>query len=92
MRYMTYYQECQERARNSAPHSKERKVEKGRIKMGEKLKAARQAAGMTQGQLAEAIGCRVKDISRWENGHVEPGVLTVKKMAQALGCSMDDLV
>ena len=34
--------------------------------MGEKLKAARQAAGMTQGQLAEAIGCRVKDISRWE--------------------------
>ena len=43
---------------------------------------------MTQGQLAEAIGCRVKDISRWENGHVEPGVLTVKKIAQVLGCSM----
>ena len=60
--------------------------------MGDKLKVARQAAGMTQGQLAEAIGCRVKDISRWENGHVEPGALTVKKMAQALGCSMDDLV
>lgn len=47
---------------------------------------------MTQGQLAEAIGCRVKDISRWENGHVEPGVLTVKKIAQVLGCSMDELV
>ena len=46
---------------------------------------------MTQGQLAEAIGCRVKDISRWENGHVEPGVLTVKKIAQVLGCSMDEL-
>ena len=60
--------------------------------MGEKLKAARQAAGMTQGQLAEAIGCRGKDISRWENGHVEPGVLTVKKKAQVLGCSMDELV
>ena len=43
---------------------------------------------MTQGQLAEAIGCRVKDISRWENGHVEPGVLTVKKIAQVLGCSI----
>ena len=40
---------------------------------------------MTQGQLAEAIGCRGKDISRWENGHVEPGVLTVKKKAQVLG-------
>ena len=60
--------------------------------MGEKLKAARQAAGMTQAQLAAALGCKVKDVSRWENGHVEPGVLTVKRMARALGCSIDDLV
>ena len=60
--------------------------------MGEKLKQARQAAGMTQAQLAEAIGCKQKDVSRWEAGLIEPGVLTVKKMAQALGCSMDDLV
>ena len=60
--------------------------------MGEKLKAARQAAGLTQGQLAEKVGVSQRDISRWENGHREPGVLTVKKMAQALGCSMDELV
>ena len=60
--------------------------------MGEKLKQARQRAGMTQAQLAEAIGCKQKDVSRWEAGQIEPGVLTVKKMAQALGCSMDDLV
>ncbi|MBR5889114.1 MAG: helix-turn-helix transcriptional regulator [Akkermansia sp.] len=60
--------------------------------MGEKLKQARQRAGMTQAQLAEAIGCKQKDVSRWEAGLIEPGVLTVKKMAQALGCSMDDLV
>ena len=60
--------------------------------MGEKLRAARQRAGMTQAQLAEAIGCKQKDVSRWEAGQIEPGVLTVKKMAQALGCSMDDLV
>lgn len=59
--------------------------------MGEKLRKARQAAGMTQAQLAEAIGCKQKDVSRWEAGR-EPGVLTVKKMAQVLGCSMDDLV
>lgn len=60
--------------------------------MGEKLKAARQAAGMTQAQLAVAIGCKQKDVSRWEAGIIEPGVLTVKKMAQALGCTMGDLV
>ena len=60
--------------------------------MGEKLKQARQAAGLTQAQLAERIGCLQKDISRWEAGIHEPGALTLKKMATALGCSMDDLV
>lgn len=60
--------------------------------MGEKLKAARKAAGMSQADLAEKVGCRQKDISRWESGLHEPGALTLKKMAQVLGCSMDDLV
>jgi transcriptional regulator with XRE-family HTH domain len=59
--------------------------------MGEKLKAARKAAGLTQVELADRVGCKQKDISRWEAGR-EPGALTVKKMAQVLGCSMDDLV
>lgn len=60
--------------------------------MGEKLKAARQAAGMTQTQLAEAAGMTQRDISRYESGKHEPGALTLKRMAQALGCSMDVLV
>lgn len=60
--------------------------------MGEKLKAARLAAGMTQGQLAEAVGVSQRDISHWETGHREPGVLIVKEIAQALGCTMEDLV
>lgn len=60
--------------------------------MGEKLKAARLAAGLTQGQLAELVGVQQRDISHWESERREPGVLIVKKMAQALGCSMDELV
>lgn len=60
--------------------------------MGEKLKEARLAAGLTQVQLANMVGVCQRDISRWENGHREPGVLVVKKMAQVLGCRMDDLV
>lgn len=60
--------------------------------MGEKLRAAREAAGMTQTQLAEKVNVQQRDISKWENGHREPGVLIVKKMAQALGCSMDELI
>ena len=60
--------------------------------MGEKLKAARIAAGMTQTQLAEAAGLQQRDVSRYESGKHEPGALTLKRMAQALGCSMDYLV
>lgn len=60
--------------------------------MGEKLKRARKAAGISQADLAEKVGCRQKDISRWESGLHEPGALTLKKMAQVLGCSMDELV
>ena len=60
--------------------------------MGDKLKEARKAAGMSQAQLAEAVGCFQKDISRYENGQREPGALMLKKIAQALGCSMDSLV
>ena len=60
--------------------------------MGEKLKAARLAAGLTQVQLAEKAGCIQRDISDWENGKREPVASTLKKLAQAIGCSMDDLV
>ncbi len=60
--------------------------------MGEKLKMARIAAGLTQSQLAQALGCLPKDVSRWENGHVEPGVLTAKKIAEVLKCRIDDIV
>lgn len=59
--------------------------------MGEKLKAARMAAGLTQAQLAEKIGCSQHHICRWEAGQ-EPRALTLKNLAQALGCTMDDLV
>lgn len=60
--------------------------------MGEKLKAARLRAGLTQSQLAAATGCAQKDISRWESGVVEPGVLTARKLAAALNCKLDDIV
>lgn len=59
--------------------------------MGEKLRAARKAAGLTQVELAEKVGCMQKDISRWENGRPMTAE-TLKKLANALGCGMDDLV
>jgi transcriptional regulator with XRE-family HTH domain len=59
--------------------------------MGEKLRSARKAAGLTQVELAEKVGCKQKDISRWENGRPMTAE-TLKKLAKALGCSMDSLI
>lgn len=60
--------------------------------MGEKLKAARKAAGLTQGELAERVGCAQKDISRWENEVREPTATSLRRLADALHCLIDDIV
>lgn len=56
------------------------------------ITAARMAAGLTQGQLAEKIGCTQKDVSRWERGVYSPRIDVLVKMADVLGCSLEDLV
>ena len=58
---------------------------------GEKMKRARKAAGLDQRQVAERVGCTQTDISRWEAGR-EPKASTLKKLAEAIGCDMEDLV
>lgn len=50
------------------------------------------ARGMTQQQLAEAIGCKQKDVARWETGSVTPRVDKMIRIAAALECGLDDLV
>lgn len=37
---------------------------------------------MTQKQVGDAIGVRARDVSRWENGHVEPGPLYRSLLAE----------
>lgn len=60
--------------------------------MGDKLKSIRKNKGLTQVQLAAKIGCTQKDISRWENGERVPNIQSLKSIAEALGCKLDDLV
>lgn len=52
----------------------------------------RRDRGMTQGQLAEMVGCYTKDISRWENSVRTPGMKSLIALAKALDCSMEDLI
>lgn len=60
--------------------------------MGEKLRTARLKAGMTQTQLAEKIGCTQQEIARYEAGGREPRASMLKRLAEALGCMMEELV
>lgn len=53
---------------------------------------ARMAAGMTQGQLAEAIGVHAQDIGRWERGERNPKLASLQRMAAAMGCELTDLI
>lgn len=57
-----------------------------------KIRDRRQDAGLTQQQLADAVGVTQKQVSAWESGKNEPGIKVLKAMAHALGCTVDDLI
>ncbi|MDH3796606.1 MAG: helix-turn-helix transcriptional regulator [Flavobacteriaceae bacterium] len=57
--------------------------------IGYKLYKSRKELGLTQGELADKIGCYTADISDWERGKVKPRKSTVKKLASVLNKAMD---
>lgn len=56
---------------------------------GERLKAVREAAGLTQDQLAERAGLYKFSIAKLEQGVREPTWATVQTLARALGVTCD---
>jgi transcriptional regulator with XRE-family HTH domain len=59
---------------------------------GQALKTIRDQAGLTQEQLAAASGATFGTINRLENGHVQPTLATVQKIADALGVEPTELL
>lgn len=55
------------------------------------IKEYREELGMTQAQLAAALGVAQNHISRWERGTVNPSADTLRKMAEIFSCRMDDI-
>jgi putative transcriptional regulator len=55
------------------------------------LRAAREAAGWTQAQLAERVGVSRKTINTVENGVFIPSTLLALKLARALGRPVEAL-
>jgi DNA-binding XRE family transcriptional regulator len=56
--------------------------------LAENLMRAREEAGMTQRQLAEAVGIYQADISKIERGISNPSVSTLNRLAEGLGMKL----
>jgi DNA-binding XRE family transcriptional regulator len=59
--------------------------------MGERLKRLREAAGMSQPQLASAAGVPVGTFRQWEQGRRLPSLQGFIAVGVALGVSLDEL-
>lgn len=58
------------------------------------LMKLRQRTGLTQQELADAIGVTQKTISVWEKGAVEPKLTfeQTKQLMELLNCTLDELI
>ena len=52
----------------------------------------RDKIGMTQQTLAGILGVSQGAVSNWENGDRKPDILMLKRIAEALHCTADDLL
>ena len=60
--------------------------------IGEKIRHARQKAGMSQEELADAIQVKRNTLTAWEIGRNEPNAETIRKIALACNVSTDFLL
>ena len=61
-------------------------------RLGQNLKRIREEKGMTQGDICRALDIDRGFISSIENGKRNPTVSTLKKIADVLGVSVDELL
>lgn len=56
------------------------------------VKRLRQAAGMTQAELAARLGITTPSITKWEKGRSNPDLLNVFRMTEIFECSVNDII
>ena len=62
------------------------------MNLGDNIKHARKKSGISQMKLAEILGVKQKDISRWENNSRTPNVITFGEICKALNVSADEVL
>ena len=60
--------------------------------LGERIREIREAQGITQEKLGEALGVTKASVSNWENDNSPPSVDTLKNIAKYFHCSTDYLL
>ncbi len=60
-----------------------------RVDTGGLIREARAIAGLTQAQLADAVGTKQSVVSRWERGIDEPRISTLARIFRACGFEAD---
>ena len=66
-------------------------MKKGHEKLLNNLEVARKSAGLTQQQLSELAEVSRKSINAIENGVYVPSTVLALKIAETLGCRVEDL-
>ncbi len=61
------------------------------MELGNKIKALRLKAGITQGMLAEELGVSFQTVSKWENGVCAPDIMMLPKLSVYFGVTIDEL-
>lgn len=59
---------------------------------GERLREIRKKRGVTQVELADLTGLPQSHVSAMERGAILPNLLTLLRLAKALGCKTSELV
>ena len=62
------------------------------FEFGNRLYKLRRKAGLSQAQLGEKVGLSNKAVSKWENGLAKPGLDIVRKLADVLSVTAEDLL
>lgn len=60
--------------------------------MGAKIRQLREQLGMSQRQLAAALGLDPSAVCLWENGKTVPTINNLYRLADVLGCDARDLL
>src|SRR5262245_22717193 len=60
--------------------------------IGELIRQKREAAGLTQSELAAQLGVGKAIVSRWERGHKRPGVTVLRKLSAVLAIDPRELL